>query len=123
MHNKNEAGNSNTVPFRWHPVFFWKVEVCWSDDFRLKEVQTQLDKQYDLMRLIVQKMDIVSEADQFDEGEEMESTMQLTTSSKSTTGGLSDSSRGLTRDNSAVDRRRGFPTARITSYLTITKQI
>ena len=29
-----------------------------------------MDKQYDLLRLIVQKMEIVTEADDYDEGEE-----------------------------------------------------
>nr|BAX76612.1 transient receptor potential cation channel subfamily A member 1 [Patiria pectinifera] len=36
---------------------------------RMKEITSQLDKQYDLLRLIVQKMEIRSEADDMDEGE------------------------------------------------------
>ncbi|XP_041484438.1 transient receptor potential cation channel subfamily A member 1-like isoform X2 [Lytechinus variegatus] len=36
---------------------------------RLKEVKEQLDRQYDLLRLIVQKMEIRSEAEDRDEGE------------------------------------------------------
>ncbi|XP_022093376.1 transient receptor potential cation channel subfamily A member 1-like [Acanthaster planci] len=36
---------------------------------RMKEITSQLDKQYNLLRLIVQKMEIRSEADDMDEGE------------------------------------------------------
>ena len=81
-------------------------------------MQTQLDKQYDLMHLIVQKMDIVSEADQFDEGEEMESTLQT---SSPTRGGFSESRRGLARDDSTWNRRGDIPTMRVKSYLNTTK--
>ena len=35
----------------------------------MKEITSRLDKQYDLLRLIVQKMEIHSEADDRDEGE------------------------------------------------------
>lgn len=35
---------------------------------RLKNIQSSLDKQYDLLRLIVQKMEIRSEAEDQDEG-------------------------------------------------------
>lgn len=35
---------------------------------RFKEVKTKLDQQYDLLRLIVAKMEIKDEADQLDEG-------------------------------------------------------
>ena len=39
------------------------------DNFlRMKTMQAMLDRQYQLTRLIVQKMEIVSEADQLDEG-------------------------------------------------------
>uniref|UniRef100_A0A914UXB1 Ion transport domain-containing protein n=1 Tax=Plectus sambesii TaxID=2011161 RepID=A0A914UXB1_9BILA len=77
---------------------------------RLKEVQTQLDKQYDLLRLIVQKMDIISEADQFDEGEDIESSkLQITTltNSSSANEDFFESSRRLKTcsDNSATKPR------------------
>ena len=36
--------------------------------YRLKDMQISMDKQLDLLRLVVQKMEIVSEADQYDEG-------------------------------------------------------
>ena len=37
---------------------------------RLQHISTNMDKQYDLLKLIVQKMEIVTEADDYDEGEE-----------------------------------------------------
>ena len=36
---------------------------------RMRTLSSKMDKQYDLMRLIVQKMEIHSEADEQDEGE------------------------------------------------------
>lgn len=70
--------------------------------YRLRDVQTQLDKQYDLLRLMVQKMEIVSEADQFDEGEERESPMTLM---GSPTNGFFESASSLWRQDSAPPRR------------------
>jgi hypothetical protein len=34
----------------------------------MKSMQQMMDKQYALLRLIIQKMEIISEADQYDEG-------------------------------------------------------
>ena len=34
----------------------------------MKSIEQMLDRQYALMRLMIQKMEIVSEADQYDEG-------------------------------------------------------
>lgn len=36
--------------------------------YRLKDIQISMNKQLDLLRLVVQKMEIVSEVDQYDEG-------------------------------------------------------
>uniref|UniRef100_A0A914VC02 Ion transport domain-containing protein n=1 Tax=Plectus sambesii TaxID=2011161 RepID=A0A914VC02_9BILA len=70
---------------------------------RLRDVQTQLDKQYDLLRLMVQKMEIVSEADQFDEGEEREPLMTLM---GSPTNGFFESANSLWHQDSMPSRRR-----------------
>uniref|UniRef100_A0A914UQL6 Ion transport domain-containing protein n=1 Tax=Plectus sambesii TaxID=2011161 RepID=A0A914UQL6_9BILA len=70
---------------------------------RLRDVQTQLDKQYDLLRLMVQKMEIVSEADQFDEGEEREPLMTLM---GSPTNGFFESAKSLRRQDSTPSHRR-----------------
>uniref|UniRef100_A0A914W205 Transient receptor potential cation channel subfamily A member 1 n=3 Tax=Plectus sambesii TaxID=2011161 RepID=A0A914W205_9BILA len=72
---------------------------------RLREVQTQLDKQYDLLRLIVQKMEIVSEVDQYDEGEEAEAQPSVAASSSGMKSSFFETARGLTRQDSMTPRR------------------
>lgn len=92
----------------------------------MKEMQTQLDKQYDLLRLIVQKMEIVSEADQFDEGEEIDSSKlqipAVTNSSSAKEDYLEPSSRSKTCSDGSILKPGGImraksPAKKISQYV------